>query len=238
MEGIVFCWNVLKEFSHSNREGIALQGLESATWEEALRAAADALGKVKGNEISFIAGKLADAESLISAKVRFLQMITEMRAKSNRVDAQGLKRISASKMLSPHRHHEGGLQHWQFSINVTKLNEGNLPTQACCLFQVDLGSLVVAAQDSQQECIGAQYAFWGGVWVQDFANRLGSGNLKVESGFPDLDADVRSNYLVNTTIAGVELADVILLIGTNPRAEAPVFNARWALAQWEGALLL
>lgn len=109
MEGIVFCWNVLEEFSHSDREGIALQGLESATWEEALRAAADALGKVKGNEISFIAGKLADAESLISAKVRLLQMITEMRAKSNRVEAQGLKRISASKMLSPHGHHEGGL---------------------------------------------------------------------------------------------------------------------------------
>ena len=62
--------------------------------------------------------------------------------------------------------------------------------------------------------------------VQDLANRLGCGNLKVESGFPDLDADVRSNYLANTTISGVELADVILLIGTNPRTEAPVFNAR------------
>ena len=46
-----------------------MQGLQSAQWEEALRAAADALGKVKGNEISFIAGKLADAETLIAAKV-------------------------------------------------------------------------------------------------------------------------------------------------------------------------
>lgn len=73
----------------------------------------------------------------------------------------------------------------------------------------------------------SQYADeWPG--PQDLANRLGSGNLKVESGFPDLDADVRSNYLANTTISGIELADVILLIGTNPRAEAPVFNARCA----------
>ena len=47
----------------------SLQGLESAQWEEALRATAEALGRVKGNEISFIAGKLADAESLIAAKV-------------------------------------------------------------------------------------------------------------------------------------------------------------------------
>ena len=48
---------------------LCVQGLQSAQWEEALRAAADALGKVKGNEISFIAGKLADAETLIAAKV-------------------------------------------------------------------------------------------------------------------------------------------------------------------------
>ena len=45
------------------------QGLESFTWEEAIKATADALGKVKGNEISFIAGKLADAESVMALKV-------------------------------------------------------------------------------------------------------------------------------------------------------------------------
>ncbi|WP_278924692.1 molybdopterin-dependent oxidoreductase, partial [Pseudophaeobacter profundi] len=38
--------------------------------------------------------------------------------------------------------------------------------------------------------------------------------------------DLRSNYLLNTKIAGVEEADWILLIGTNPRFEAPLFNAR------------
>ena len=36
----------------------------------------------------------------------------------------------------------------------------------------------------------------------------------------------RENYLFNTTFAGVEAADAILLIGTNPRWEAPVLNAR------------
>ena len=38
--------------------------------------------------------------------------------------------------------------------------------------------------------------------------------------------DLRSNYLLNTTIAGVEETDVVLLVGTNPRFEAPLFNAR------------
>lgn len=38
--------------------------------------------------------------------------------------------------------------------------------------------------------------------------------------------DLRSNYLFNGTIAGIEQADLVLLIGTNPRYEAPVLNAR------------
>ncbi|MDE2184758.1 MAG: NADH-quinone oxidoreductase subunit G [Alphaproteobacteria bacterium] len=36
----------------------------------------------------------------------------------------------------------------------------------------------------------------------------------------------RPSYLFNTTIAGVESADALLLIGSNPRWEAPVLNAR------------
>ena len=38
--------------------------------------------------------------------------------------------------------------------------------------------------------------------------------------------DLRSNYLLNTRIAGIEESDVLLLVGTNPRYEAPLFNAR------------
>jgi len=41
---------------------------------------------------------------------------------------------------------------------------------------------------------------------------------------------VRSNYIANTTIAGLEFADVILIVGSNPRIEAPVLNARCAFA--------
>jgi NADH-quinone oxidoreductase subunit G len=37
---------------------------------------------------------------------------------------------------------------------------------------------------------------------------------------------VRASYLFNTTIAGIEDADACLLIGTNPRWEAPIVNAR------------
>ena len=46
----------------------------------------------------------------------------------------------------------------------------------------------------------------------------------------------RPAYLFNTTIAGVEAADALLLIGTNPRWEAPVLNARIRKAWLNGNL--
>ncbi|MBI1392195.1 MAG: NADH-quinone oxidoreductase subunit G [Alphaproteobacteria bacterium] len=45
----------------------------------------------------------------------------------------------------------------------------------------------------------------------------------------------RAGYLFNSGFAGVEAADAILLVGTNPRAEAPVLNARIRKA-WIGNL--
>jgi NADH dehydrogenase (ubiquinone) Fe-S protein 1 len=66
--------------------------------------------------------------------------------------------------------------------------------------------------------------------LKDLANRLGSENLALDhtGGHlpPAHGVDVRSNYLFNSSIRGVEEADVILLVGTNPRHEAAVLNAR------------
>ncbi|CAJ0940698.1 unnamed protein product [Ranitomeya imitator] len=66
------------------------------------------------------------------------------------------------------------------------------------------------------------------VALKDLLNRLNSDSLCTEEVFPNSGAgsDLRSNYLLNSRIAGVEEADVLLLIGTNPRYEAPLFNAR------------
>lgn len=49
---------------------------------------------------------------------------------------------------------------------------------------------------------------------------------KIYLCFLNFRTDLRSNYLFNGTIAGIEQADLVLLIGTNPRYEAPVLNAR------------
>jgi NADH-quinone oxidoreductase subunit G len=46
----------------------------------------------------------------------------------------------------------------------------------------------------------------------------------------------RESWLFNSTLAGIEDADVILLVGTNPRLEAPVLNARLRKRWIAGAL--
>ncbi|KAF8179877.1 Ndufs1 [Pholiota molesta] len=68
------------------------------------------------------------------------------------------------------------------------------------------------------------------VALKDLFNRLGSDNLALDQPGgnqpPIHGVDVRSNYLFNATIPGVETADAILLVGTNPRHEAAVMNSR------------
>uniref|UniRef100_A0A3B3WNQ5 NADH-ubiquinone oxidoreductase 75 kDa subunit, mitochondrial n=3 Tax=Poecilia mexicana TaxID=48701 RepID=A0A3B3WNQ5_9TELE len=66
------------------------------------------------------------------------------------------------------------------------------------------------------------------VSLKDLLNRLNSDNLCTEEMFPMTGSgtDLRSKYLLNTSIAGIEEADMLLLVGTNPRYEAPLFNAR------------
>lgn len=66
------------------------------------------------------------------------------------------------------------------------------------------------------------------VSLKDLLNRLDSENLCTEELFPMAGAgtDLRSNYLLNSRIAGIEDCDLLLLVGTNPRYEAPLFNAR------------
>src|SRR5579863_8601736 len=62
--------------------------------------------------------------------------------------------------------------------------------------------------------------------LKEFFAALGSTNLDCRQDGARLDAGCRAGYLFNTTIAGIERADACLLVGTNPRWEAPLINAR------------
>jgi NADH-quinone oxidoreductase subunit G len=55
---------------------------------------------------------------------------------------------------------------------------------------------------------------------------LGSQNLDCRTDGAAIDATRRDFFLFNTTIAGIDEADALLIIGSDPRREAPVINAR------------
>jgi NADH-quinone oxidoreductase subunit G len=62
--------------------------------------------------------------------------------------------------------------------------------------------------------------------LKDFMASLGSTNLDCRQDGARLDPRSRAGYIFNTTIAGIEEADACLLVGTNPRREAALVNAR------------
>jgi NADH-quinone oxidoreductase subunit G len=62
--------------------------------------------------------------------------------------------------------------------------------------------------------------------LKDLLASLGSANLDCRQDDGQLDASRRDYYLFNSSISGIDEADAMLLIGTNPRHEAPVLNAR------------
>src|SRR6202023_4024808 len=62
--------------------------------------------------------------------------------------------------------------------------------------------------------------------LKELLTGLGATSLDCRQDGAKLDTRCRAAYLFNTTIAGIEQADFCLLVGTNPRWEAPLVNAR------------
>ncbi len=62
--------------------------------------------------------------------------------------------------------------------------------------------------------------------LKDLLASLGSANVDCRQDGAKLDASRRDFYCFNTSIAGIEEADALLIVGANPRREAPVLNAR------------
>jgi NADH-quinone oxidoreductase subunit G len=63
--------------------------------------------------------------------------------------------------------------------------------------------------------------------LKDLMTRLGVVNLDCRQDGAAFDPRWgRATYLFNASIAGIEAADALLLVGTNPRREAAVLNAR------------
>ncbi|MBV9458724.1 MAG: NADH-quinone oxidoreductase subunit G [Bradyrhizobium sp.] len=62
--------------------------------------------------------------------------------------------------------------------------------------------------------------------LKELLAKCGSNNLAVQGGDAFDHKAGRATYIFNPTIAGIDQADALLIIGANPRKEAAVLNAR------------
>ena len=78
----------------------------------------------------------------------------------------------------------------------------------------------IAALAGDLACIESMFA------LKELMHSLGCPNLDCRQDGAKLSAKDRAGYIFNSGIAGIDEADSLLLIGTNPRVEASVLNAR------------
>lgn len=70
--------------------------------------------------------------------------------------------------------------------------------------------------------------------LKQVMSALGSKNLDCRQDGAKLSTSARGAYVMNTGIAALENADAVLLVGTNPRWEAPLVNTRLRKAWLQG----
>ena len=68
------------------------------------------------------------------------------------------------------------------------------------------------------------------IFKEFFERTINSNNYDYRSSKSFMDSSNRENYLFNSKINGIEESDLILLIGTNPRFEGTMVNARFRKA--------
>lgn len=90
----------------------------------------------------------------------------------------------------------------------------------------------MAAILGDQACVESAYS------LKTLIASLGSPNLDCRQDGAKLDAEVRAGYTFNTTIAGIEQADALLIVGSSLRTEAPIINARVRKSWIHGGLTI
>lgn len=124
-----------------------------------------------------------------------------------RFSCDGLRR---QRLDTPYVRRDGKLQPASWNEAFDAVSEGVKGLQ---------GSEVAAIAGDMADC-EAMTA------LKDLMTGLGSANFDCRQDGAQLDASVRSSYLFNSTISGIDQADAILIVGSNPRREAAVLNAR------------
>ena len=98
---------------------------------------------------------------------------------------------------------------WAEVYNIIKSKFENTTKEKICGFVGDLTNMET-----------------GYIFKEFFDRTLGTKNYESRSDNRFIDNSKRENYIFNSSINGIEETDLIFLIGTNPRYEATILNAR------------
>ncbi|GAA6036527.1 hypothetical protein JCM8097_003548 [Rhodosporidiobolus ruineniae] len=159
-----------------------------------------------------------------------------------RVDSRGVLVMRVEPRLNDEINEEWISDKTRFAYDGLKTQRLNTPlvrvgdrfqaaTWPDALGAIKAGLAQSGAQGNEIQAVAGAFADAESlVALKDLVNRLGSDNTTVDSALGQLPpahgVDHRSAYTFGTSIAGVEYADRVLLIGTNPRHEAAILNAR------------
>ena len=61
---------------------------------------------------------------------------------------------------------------------------------------------------------------------RDLMYKLNVDALDVRKNAPRLENDFRAQYVFNSRVIGIDETDLLIIVGSNPRTENPVLNAR------------
>lgn len=159
-----------------------------------------------------------------------------------RVDARGLEVMRILPRLNDDINEEwindktrfacDGLKTQRLTTPLVRRNDKFLPaTWEQALIEIGTAFQKISPKENEFKAIAGHLVDTESlVALKDLVNRLGSDNLALDQpqGSQPIahGVDIRSNYLFNSKIYGIEEADAILLVGTNPRHEAAGLNAR------------
>lgn len=128
--------------------------------------------------------------------------------------------LRVQRLDRPYTRRDGKLQEasWEEALSIVATKLGSAPAER------------VAAIAGDTACVESMFA------LKQTLLSLGVNNMDCRQNGAMLNPADRSSYLFNSTISGIESADVILLVGSNPRLEATIINARIRKAWLNGKL--
>ena len=119
--------------------------------------------------------------------------------------------LSNQRLDTPYIKYNGKFEKasWSEVFNIIKSKFKNTDKEKICGLTGDLANMETL------------YIF------KEFFNKtLGSQNIESRDNHTYLNPEKRENYLFNSSINGIEESDFIFLLGSNPRFEATILNAR------------